>query len=94
VTAAVQRSEREPLDDHPEETDDDRCDQQRDPESGTRSECGGDREGEVGTESEQLAVAEVEDVHHPEDERQSRRDQHVDHPDHQPVQHHLEEQPC
>ncbi len=91
MTAAVERSEGDPFDHHPHEADDDRRQQQCDPEPHASAERGGDGEGQIRPEREQLAVAEVEDVHHPENERQSRGDQDVNHPDHQAVQEHLEQ---
>ena len=88
--AAVQRTDGEALDEHADDAHDERRDDERDPEAGL-AERVDDGEREVRAEREQLAVREVDDIHHAEDDRQPRRQQHVDHPERETVEELLDE---
>jgi len=90
VAATVHPLDREPLDPGPEQADRDRDEHEREPKprfAGQRDE----REREVPAQREQLAVGDVEHVHHPEDDGEPRRHEDVHDPDRQSVEQQLEE---
>ena len=79
--AAVQRPDQHPLDDEPEQADDQRHRDQANPEIATEHQ---DVDPDIGADHVERAMGEIHDSQHAEDQRQPDREQHVDRAERQP----------